>query len=115
MGWTLLRNIDAQTAEGTAAPVSNLFVDVDSGRRVELSFGAITFAGTVAATAAKLCLWRSSGGRIDKLAEIQLVTGVIPISPAIETNADALWVTVESFTGGTAPTLSVAIYARATA
>jgi len=112
--WTLLRSISAQTAEGASAPASNLFVDVDSGKRVELSFGTITFGGSVAASAAKLNLWRSSGGRIDKLAEMQLVSGVIPISPAIETNADALWVTVDSFTGGTSPNISVDIYARAT-
>lgn len=113
-GWQIVRAISGQIAEGTAAPLAALCIDVDAGKRCELSFGAITFGGTVAASAAKLCLWRSSGGRVDKVAEIILATGVIPVSPTVETNADALWVTVEAFTGGTAPTLTVDVYARTT-
>lgn len=115
MTFSLVRSITTQTAEGTSAkPADNLFVDGPAAMsgKVEVSFGDLTWAGTAQADGAVLSFWRLQEGRKDRIAEVQLVRGVIPLCPILNMGGGKVWVTVDSFVNGTAPNLSVDVYAR---
>lgn len=116
--WKEIRDLTvAIVAEGTTAPASNLFVNVstkgDLQRHVEISFDALTFAGTVAASSAKIGVWRMVGNRIDKVGTIDLFAATYPEARILEHfNGEKIWLRVESFSGGTAPTLGTKMHAR---
>ena len=62
-----------------------------------------------------LGIWRLSDGSVDKLGTMTIAAGDIatPIPSIFECYDPAVYVTVESFSGGTVPTMSGTIEARA--
>lgn len=112
MSFVLIRTLTNQVAEGGTPPALGVCVNTLCAPKAEISFGPLTWGGTAQASTAKCSLWRESMGRVDRVAEFTLVNGQVPLSPVVETFSSQLWLTVDSFAGGTAPTLSFDVYAR---
>jgi len=81
---------------------------------VEIAFDALTFGGTSAATSATFAVWRKSDGRVDRVQTITIAaTDAGSPSPVVVTlHGESLYVTVESFTGGTAPNIAGNVWGR---
>lgn len=126
MPWTTLRDLTTpQAAEGRTAPDPSLFAGLDpassgfaqDGSRVpylELSFDALTFGGGAAATAVTFGIWRTSDGRTDRVESVtvQAADAGSPQPVVVALQGEGLRVTVESFTGGTTPTIAGKVYGR---
>ena len=124
MTWQTLRTLTAQVAEGTSAPTAETLVavaetqrfTVDSGRLpyVEIALGALTFAGGVAATAVTFGVWRASEGKIDRVASIAVLAAEAAAPPQVvlDFHGEQIWLTVESFVGGTLPTVAGEVRVR---
>ena len=111
--WKTVRDLTSgQAAEGAAAP--SAFVSLEhSGPLVELHLEGGSFTG--APTSVTLGIWRSASGRKDKIGTWVITTADVgaPVPPLYEFSGGALAIKVESFVGGTAPTLVGTIEARA--
>jgi hypothetical protein len=121
MTWQTIRTLTTQAAEA-GVPTSTLFVAhpdagqySQSGGRipyVEVGFDSLVLAGSP--TAVTLAVWRLSDAKVERLLTTTIPAAEIgsPIPLDVEVDAEALWVTVDSFTGGTAPTLDGVIRYR---
>lgn len=124
MTWTELRDLTApQAVEGRSAPADGAFVALTDRQAfavdgrvqyVELRFDALTLAGTVAASAVTFGVWRLSDGKKDRVAAITIASADVGSAPpvVVDAHAEQFAVVVESFVGGTAPTVAGKVYAR---
>jgi len=109
--WTSVRTVTTQAAEGTSAPTPTAALS-SAGRKVEVRLRSGVVGG--APTSVTLGVWRGSQGSVDKMGAITLQAAAIGVSqPAfLDFYGQNVWVTVESFVAGTAPTLCGTIEAR---
>jgi hypothetical protein len=115
MTWQTIRTLTTQAAEA-GVPSSALFVAhpeagqyaAASGRvpYVEVGFDSLVLAGSP--TGVVLAVWRLSDAKVEKVlaVTVQAADAAAPIPLDVEADAEALWITVDSFVGGTSPTLS---------
>lgn len=115
MTWQTVRTLTTQAAE-SGVPSSAVFVahpeagqySTASGRipYAEIGYDSLVLAGSP--TSVTLAVWRLSDAKVEKLFSTTILAADVaaPIPLDVEVDAEALWVTVESFVGGTAPTLS---------
>ena len=110
--WTSVRTVTTQAAEGASAPTS-LVALANPARKVEVRLRSGVVGG--APTSVTLGVWRGSQGSVDKMGTVTLQGSSIAVpQPAfLDFYGQNVWVTVESFSGGTTPTLSGTIEARA--
>lgn len=112
-GWVTIRSLSGQIAESAPTTLS-AFVDIAQQPmpRVEVRVRSGSLANTPAAVT--LAVWRKSGGAVDKLGTIVIASTDIatPIPQLFESYDSSIYVTVESFSGGTSPTMTATIEAR---
>lgn len=114
--WQTVRTLSGQAAEGTSAPsVSAGFVGIGDGAvpRVEIRVRSGSLANSP--TSVTLSVWRKSGGAVDKLGTFTISSDDIatPVPQLFEIYDPLVYVLVESFVGGTSPTITATIEARA--
>ncbi|MBK7823337.1 MAG: hypothetical protein IPJ61_20335 [Tessaracoccus sp.] len=109
--FTTLRALAAQAAEGTSAPSTVLSL-ASAGPYVEVRITGGSLAGSP--TSVTFGVWRGVDGGIDKIGTFTVAAADIggPLPPIFEFDAGSCWVRVESFAGGTGPTLTGTIQAR---
>lgn len=122
MTWTPLRTLTTQAAEGRTAPDPSTYKPLsdegefttDMGRTpyVEIRFDPLTLAGAPASVT--FGVWRTSDTKIDRVAALTVASGDAgsPTPVEVDFHGESISVTVESFSGGTSPTVSGAVYAR---
>jgi len=115
-GWQTLRTLSSQTAEGTSAPsLSAAFVQLalTPMPRVEIRVRSASLANSP--TSVTLSVWRKSGGAVDKLGTFTIASSDIatPIPQMFELYDPLVYVQVESFVGGSSPTITATVEARA--
>ena len=110
--WTTVRaSLSAVSAEGTTAPTTVIALDT-AGPRLEVRVRGASLGGSPGSVT--LGVWRGSQGSIDKLGTIDIASADIaaPIPQIFELNGQTIWITVESFAGGTSPTFTGSLDAR---
>ncbi len=110
--WTTVRaSLSAVSAEGTTAPSSTVSLD-QPGPRLEVRVRGASLGGSPGTVT--LGVWRGSQGSFDKLGTIEIAAADIasPIPQLFELNGLNVWITVESFAGGSTPTFTGSIDAR---
>ncbi len=121
MAWTTLRTLAAQAAEAAPSNASgfvalsgaDLFaVDANRLQYLEIAFGALTLGG--APTSVTFAIWRDSDGQIDRVGSTTIAAALAATPPPVVVafHGQRAWVTVESFVGGTAPTVAGVVRAR---
>jgi hypothetical protein len=115
MTWQTIRTLTTQAAEA-GVPSSALFIAhpeaslySQSGGRVsfiELGFDSLSVAGSP--TGGVLAVWRIAETKVEKLfvTTVQAADIGAPLVLTVQSDSEAVWVTVDSFVGGTSPTLS---------
>lgn len=108
MGWDALRTLTAQAAEGVVAPTDNAFVTNADGyaEYVEVRFDALTLTGSPSSV--RFALWRLEGGKKDRVGVVDVdATDAAAPAPAIfDLHGGRGALVVESFVGGSAPTVA---------
>lgn len=112
--WVQVRTLSSVAAEGTSAPADGSCVPLlVEAPRVEIRLRSGSVANSP--TSVTFNVWRTSGGATDKIgsftiAASDIATPVVQIFELYDTN---VYVTVASFAGGAAPTVTGTIEARA--
>lgn len=109
--WTTIRTLTAQAAEGTSAPSSTVSLH-HPGPRLEVRVRGASLGGSPGSVT--LGVWRGSQGAIDKLGTIVILATDIgtAIPQVFELNGLNVWVTIESFAGGSGQSFTGSIDAR---
>jgi hypothetical protein len=115
MAYTTIRAFSAAAADGTSAPSSASFVSLGSDARyVEFSFAT---GGTFpsAPTSAELLFWSLHAGTIRLIKRKTVLAADIGLieSFVVEANASKVYVTIGSYSGGSSPTTTLTVSARA--
>jgi hypothetical protein len=115
MSWQTIRTLTTQAAEA-GVPAPSLFVAHPEAGQYATASGRIPYAEigfdflalTGSPTAVTLAVWRLSDATVERIltTTIQAADVAAPIPLDVEVDAEALWVTVDSFLGGSGPTLS---------
>ena len=113
-GWRTVRTLTGATADAT--PTNHLVFVALAGcpiPRVEIRVRSGSLDG--APSSVTLAVWRFSGGYVDKLGTIVIVLADIatPVPQLFELYDPSVYVTVDSFSGGTSPTVTAIVEARA--
>ena len=112
--WVTVRTLSGATADATPTTAST-FVDLNlsPAPRVEIRVRGCSLANSP--TSVTLGVWRLSGGAVDKLGTITIASGDIatPVPQLFEIYDPSVYVTVDSFSGGSSPTITATIEARA--
>jgi hypothetical protein len=115
MTWQTIRTLTTQAAEA-GVPSSALFIaHPDAGQFsqvggrvpfIELGFDSLSVAGSP--TGVVLAVWRIAETKVEKLfvTTVQAADIGAPLVLTVQSDSEAVWVTVDSFIGGTSPTLS---------
>jgi hypothetical protein len=121
MSWQTLRTVTTLAAEGTTAPDASVFLGIEADERfvvdsrvqyLEIGIDSLSVAGSPASVT--FGIWRSSDTSIDRLGSFTVAAASvgIPTPQIIDFHGEKCWVTVESFSGGTAPTATATIRVR---
>lgn len=112
--WKTVRTLSGATADATPT-TGSAFVSlaVEAVPRVEIRVRGGSLANSPASVT--LGVWRLSGGAVDKLGTITIASGDIatPVPQLFEIYDPSVYVTVDSFSGGSSPTMTATIEARA--
>lgn len=113
-GWVTVRSLTTNAGSEATPTTGNAFVEV-AGQlmpRVEVRVVGGSLANTP--TSVTLGIWRKSGGYVDKLGTWTIALGDIanPVPQMFESYDQSIYVTVDSFSGGTVPTITATVQAR---
>lgn len=112
--WQTVRSLSGATADATpTTSAAFVAIGISPTPRVEIRVRGGSLANSPASVT--LGVWRLSGGAVDKLGTITIASGDIatPIPQLFEIYDPSVFVTVDSFSGGSSPTMTATIEARA--
>lgn len=113
-GWVTVRSLTTNAGSEATPTTGSAFVEVAGQPMPRVEVRAVSGSIAGSPTSVTLAIWRKSGGFVDKLGtwEIQATDIATPIPQMFESYDQSIYVTVESFSGGSAQTLTATIQAR---
>lgn len=112
--WTTLRQLTAASAADSAPTAASAFVTVGAapGRQVEVCYRTGSTANSP--TSVDIGIWRLDGAKVDRIYVRTILNAQIakPLCDVIPVNGTSLYATLEAFTGGSSPTVTLTIAAR---